>query len=244
MNFIGAQDSALGKNLLLLHAEGRALHRLAALILLILTASEFLDLLADAHTAPVMTTHGAEIRINIKVLIVIRTSGVWIKAQFKVLLPIQCCASLGEFIVAIARARNTKRYIRCMSGDFVSNTPLFHVILLGKPQVFLGRHVAQHAGSVITSGGGANATGNVVVARKDVRDERPKNIERRAMAQRALQFHVEFNLIERHVPRTLNHHLHAHAPSALSQLADRFQFRQLRAVRGISQSAGSKAIAN
>ena len=228
----------------MLHAEGRALHRLAALILLILTARKFLDLLADAHTAPVMTTHGAEIRINIKVLIVVRTSGVWVKAQFKVLLPVQCRAGLGQFIVAVARARNAKRYVRCMSRDFVSNTPLFDVIFLRKPQVFLRRHIAQHACSVIASGGGANATRNVVVAREDVRHERPKNIERRAVAQRALQFHVEFNLIEGHVPRTFNHHLHAHAPGALSQLADRFQLRQLCAVCGISQSAWSKAITN
>ena len=74
----------------------------------------------------------------------------------------------------------------------------------------------------------ADAAGDVVVAGKDIRHQRPQHIKRRAMAERALQLHVVFDLIERHVAGPFDHHLHAFAPGTLGEFAERDQLGELR----------------
>ena len=131
-----------------------------------------------------------------------------------------------------------------MCGDLVSDATLLHIVLLRQTQVLLRRDIAQHARAVITRGCRADTTGDVVVAWKDVRDERTEHIERRAVADRALQFHVEFDLIERHMTRTFDHHLHAHAPCAFGEFADGFEFRKLRAIGCVSETTWTKSVTN
>ena len=79
MNFLGRKHSALCKHLLLLGGQRGAEHGLVAAILLAFSTGKFLNFLANANAAPIMTAHSAEIRVHIQVLIVIGAGGVGIK---------------------------------------------------------------------------------------------------------------------------------------------------------------------
>gem|GEM_PF-4700207 len=126
-----------------------------------------------------------------------------------------------------------------MRGNFVGDAALFDVIFFRQAQMFLGRDVAEHAGAVIGGGGGADAGGDVIVAGEDVGDERAEDVERRAVAKASLEFHVVFDLIERHVARAFDHHLHALRPGALGEFAEGFQFAQLRFIGCVGESTGA-----
>ena len=108
--------------------------------------------------------------------------------------------------------------------------------------MLLGRDVTQHAGAVIARACGANATCDVVVARKNIRDQRSKHIERRAVANASLQLHVVFNLIQRNMARTLHHHLHALTPRALSEFTDCCKLRKLCGVGRVGQTAWTQTV--
>ena len=159
-------------------------------------------------------------------------------------LPIQRGARLGELVVAVARARNAKRDIGGMRRNFIRDASLLHIVLLWQTQMFLGSDVTQHARAVVRGAGGANATCDVVVARKNIRDQRPKHIERRAVAKSSLQFHVVFNLIQRNVTGSLHHHLHALSPRALGEFTNRRKLSKLRRISRVGKTAGTQAIAN
>ena len=63
------------------------------------------------------------------------------------------------------------------------------------------------------------------------------------MAELALELHVVFDLIERHVAGPFDHHLHALGPGALGQFAERCQLAKLGFVGGVGQAAGAQAVA-
>ena len=104
--------------------------------------------------------------------------------------------------------------------------------------------ITQHACAVISRGCCTDATRNVVVSRKNISDKRTKHIKRCAVTKSALQFHVVFNLIERNMTWSFDHHLNTFSPSSFSQFANRFQLCQLCAVGCIGQTTGTQTIAN
>ena len=63
------------------------------------------------------------------------------------------------------------------------------------------------------------------------------------MAQALLHLHVGGNLVERHVPRPLDHHLHAGIPRALRELADFDELGDLGGVACIVDATGAHRIA-
>ena len=107
-----------------------------------------------------------------------------------------------------------KSNVRRMSRDLVRHATLLDVILLRKPQMFFRCDVAQHTGSVPRRIGRANATGDMVITREHIRHERAQHIERSPVTQCSLELHVELNLIQRHMPRTFDHHRHTFAPGS------------------------------
>src|SRR5690606_41036063 len=104
-----------------------------------------------------------------------------------------------------------------MRRNLVSNAALLDVVLLRKPKMLLRCDVAKHTCAVKSGRGRTDATGDVIVARENIRHERPQNVERRAVTHRALEFHVVLDLIERNVTGAFHHHLAAIAPRALRE---------------------------
>ena len=77
------------------------------------------------------------------------------------------------------------------------------------------RDVAQEVGAARGRGhSSADGGRDMIVARRDVGDERPQHVEGRVVAQALLQLHVGGDLVERHVARALHYHLHARIPRA------------------------------
>ena len=124
-----------------------------------------------------------------------------------------------------------------MSSDLVRDTPLLDIIFLWQPQMFLGRNVTKHRSAVIRRRRSANTACDVVIARENISHERAEHVKRRAVTESALQLHIIFYLIKRHVAGPFNHDLYAVRPRALGELADRFELRKLRIIGGIRQTA-------
>ena len=89
----------------------------------------------------------------------------------------------------------------------------------------------------------ADGRGDVVVARGHVGDDRPEHVEGRTVAELFLELHVGRHLVQRHMPRSLDHHLHLGLPAPPGQLAEQDQLLDLGRVRGVAQAAGPQAVA-
>ncbi len=242
MNLLGGQHASLLQDFLLFGRQSIGHLRFVPLEGIRFATGEFLDLLADANTAPVMTAHRTEVGVDIKVFIVIRTSCVGVEAEFKMLLPVQCGTCLGQFIVTVTSPRNAQCDVRGMSGNLVGDAALLHVVFLWQTEMFFWRDIAQHAGAVPCGIGRTDTAGNVVVAGEHVCHKRAQHVERRTVAQPALKFHVEFDLIERHVAWPFDHDLHTLPPGSFCQLTKSRQFGQLSNVRGVGETTWSQTV--
>ena len=85
--------------------------------------------------------------------------------------------------------------------------------------------------------------GDVVVARRDVRHQRAKHVERRIVAQLALLLDVHLDQVHRNMARALDHHLDVVLPRFQRQLAQRLQLGELGVVVGVGQAAGTQTVA-
>src|SRR5207249_6517248 len=95
---------ALAEQLAALGADPGASHRLPLrLELRRLPARELLDLLRDAHAAPVMPAHRAEIRVDLEVLVVQRAGRLAVERELELARPVECGAGPREVVVPVAR---------------------------------------------------------------------------------------------------------------------------------------------
>ena len=109
--------------------------------------------------------------------------------------------------------------------------------------MFLRGDVTEHRAAVPADHRGADAGRNVVIARSDIRGQRPQRIEGRFLAFLQLLLHVLLNQMHRHMAWTFDHHLDVMLPGDLGQFAQRFEFGKLRFIVGIGDRAGSQAVA-
>ena len=131
-----------------------------------------------------------------------------------------------------------------MGRDAGRDHALAHVVDIGQPQMLGRRHIAQEIGAGRRRNRAANRAGNVIVAGRDVAGQRPEHIERRAPADALLELHVGFDLIERHMSRAFDHHLHADRARALGQLAHHQQLADLPAIGRVAGGAGTQPVAD
>ena len=130
-----------------------------------------------------------------------------------------------------------------VGGELVGDDTFLDVVLVRQPQVFLGRHVAEHGRAVPADHRRADAAGDVVVARRDVGGQRPQGVERGFLAVFELQVHVLLDQVHRHVARPFDDGLHVVLPGDLGEFAQRLQFAQLRFVIGVVDRARTQAVA-
>ena len=130
-----------------------------------------------------------------------------------------------------------------MRGDLVGDHSLPHVFRVGKAEVLLRRDVAEHVRPEPADHRRADRARDVVVAGRDVGDERTERIERRLVADLFHAADVHLDLVHRDVSRALYHHLHVALPRTPSQLAECVELRELRAVAGVGDASGTQAVA-
>ncbi|SSW71626.1 hypothetical protein AVE30378_04655 [Achromobacter veterisilvae] len=176
-------------------------------------------------------------------LVVEFLGGVRIQAQVELVVPAEFEARLGQGVVADRRAGMALGQVGRVRRDLVGDDAVLHILLVRQPQVFLGRDITEHGGAVPADQRGADAGGDVVVARSDVGGQRAQRVERRLVAVLQLQFHVLLDHLHRHVAGAFDHDLHVVLPCHLGQFAQRLQFRELRFVVGVVARPRTQAVA-
>ena len=83
----------------------------------------------------------------------------------------------------------------------------------------------------------------MVIPRRYIRNNRPKNVKGGAMANLLLNPHIVFYLVEWHVPRPFDDHLTARRPRPVRQGSDRVQFAQLRLITRVGQRPRAQPVA-
>src|SRR5579883_880811 len=144
------------------------------------------DVLRDPHGAELRPAHRAEVRRLVRVLgqglVVELLRGRRIERQVELVDPAELEARLGERIVAQPRRGMALGEIGGVGGDLVGDHADLDVVAVGQAEMLLGRDVAEHRRAEPADHRGADARGDVVVARRDVGDERSQRVERRLAA--------------------------------------------------------------
>ena len=90
--------------------------------------------------------------------------------------------------------------------------PSLHVFFVGQAQMLFWRDVAEHGRAVPADHGRSDGRGDVVVAGRDVGDQRAQRVERSFVAEFVFFFHLLLDLIDRNVAGAFDHDLHVVLP--------------------------------
>ena len=156
--------------------------------------------------------------------------------------PVQLAAGVRHAVILFPRVRNAFGNIRRVGRDLAGNDALFHIVHVGQRQMFRRRNIAQKCRPAHSRHRAADRCGDVIVARSNIRDQRPQHIKRRALADGLLYFHVGRDLVQGHMTRPFHHHLHVFFPGPLGQFAQTHQLFDLALIRGIRQTARTAGV--
>src|ERR1700741_2641370 len=101
----------------------------------------------------------------------------------------------------------TLRQISCMGGEFVSDDPVFNVLLIRQAKMLFWCDVTEHRRTKPSNHLRTYCRSDVVVARSNVSGEWTAGGERRLVTSLQLLVHVLFDQMHRNMTRTLNHDL-------------------------------------
>ena len=166
-----------------------------------------------------------------------------IEREVELVLPAKLEAGLADCVVPLARARVPLGDVGRVGRDLVGDDAVLHVLLVRKPEVLLGGHVAQHGGAEPADHGGADGRGDVIVARRHVGGERSQRIEGCLVADGELTIHVLLDQVHGHVAGTLDHDLTLVLPGDGRQLPEGVELGELRIVVGIGRRARPETVA-
>src|SRR5574343_94481 len=132
---------------------------------------EFTHILRDLHRAEMRPAHRAEVgdlgRFLGQRFVVEFTRLVRVETEVELVVPAELKARLGQRVVTDLGAGVSLGQVGGMGGELVGDDAFLDVILVGQAEVLLGRHVAEHGRTVPADHRGADAAGDVVVARRD-----------------------------------------------------------------------------
>ena len=152
-------------------------------------------------------------------------------------------ARFRQRIVSNLRARMALGQMGCVGGDLVGDDAILDIDLVPQAEMLLRPDVTQHRHAIPADGDSPDARGDVVVACRDVGGQWSQCVERRFVSLLQLQVHIFFDQVHRHAARAFDHYLNVVFPGDLGQLAQGFQFNELRFVIGIVDRTRAQAIA-
>ena len=88
--------------------------------------------------------------------VVVGLRGVGVEGEGELVVPAELEACLAHGVVPVARAGVTLGHVGGVGGEFVGDHAGFHVVTVGKSQVFLRGDVAEHGGAAGGDVGGAD----------------------------------------------------------------------------------------
>ena len=157
--------------------------------------------------------------------------------------PAEFKAGHAHEVVAQDRTGHASGDVGRMGRDAECGHALAHVVRIGKAEMLLGRHVAEHRRARPRDHGAADGGRDVVVARTDVAHERPERVEGRVIAPLALIELVELDAGHRNVAGPLDHHLHVASTRPAVELPERPEFGELRRIVAVVEAARAQAVA-
>ena len=208
----------------------------------------FSDVLGDFHRAEVRAAHTAEVRglraVSREGFVVEFPRPFRVEAKVELILPAEFEPRLAQRVVAVLCAGVALGQVSGVGGNLVGDDAFLYVLFVWQAKVFLRGDVAEHRAAVPADHRGADAAGDVVVAGGDVGRQRAKCVERCLVAPLQLLGHVVVDHVHWHVAGAFVHDLHAVFPRAAGEVALHLEFGELRLVVGVSDGAGSQAVAD
>src|SRR6056297_3140090 len=167
--------------------------------------------LGNLHRAEFRPAHRAEVRHLVRVLghglVVVFAGTGRVKTQVELVFPAKLEARLRQRIVAHLRPGMPLGQVGRVRRNAVGHQAFAHIVLVGQAKVFLGRHITKHGRAVPADLGGADAGGDVIVARRDVGHQRAQRVERRFVTVGQFLVHVFLDHLHGHMSRPFDHHL-------------------------------------
>ena len=167
---------------------------------------------------------------------------VGIEREFKLFFPVEISSCDSHRVVEFTRARSFSRDIRSVRSNFISDNSFAHIFAVRQAEMLFRRNVTKHSGAGRCRGSSANRGSYVVISRRDVANDGPEQIKRRAHANFNLFFNVHFYLVERDMSRSFNHNLHVGIPTFLSEFSHRVKLGELRFIARVGEAAGAKPV--
>src|SRR5262245_14688160 len=96
----------------------------------VLAAGECLDLLRDAHAAPVVPAHRAEVGVDLEVLVMQRTRRLAVEGELELAWPVERRTRPREVVVPLPGASDAARDVAGMRGDLVGDAAGFDIVRL------------------------------------------------------------------------------------------------------------------
>ena len=126
-----------------------------------------------------------------------------------------------------------------MGSNLIGDDTRAHILLIGQGQVFFGGDIAEHSRSQPCDLCTTDGTGNMIVARCDIGDDRSKGVEGRFVTVGQLALHILLYLMHRHMTRTFDESLHVLVPGTGDKLAHGVELSKLGGIIGVGRTTGT-----
>src|SRR5574344_302618 len=199
--------------------------------------------MTDTHSTEIRTAHGTILSPDGIGSLIIFECALRIKREVELIFPSEVITCLAQRVVTDTGTGMTFGYIGSMGGNLISDDAVAHILLVGQGKMFLGCYITEHRRPQPSYQSSSDGTGDMVVARGNIRHQRAEGIKRSLMAFFQLACHILTYLLHRHMSGTFNKGLHIFLPSQLHQFAHSIKFSKLRTVVGIMDRARPQAVA-
>ena len=156
--------------------------------------------------------------------------------------PAELITGLAQCVVTDLCTRMSLGQVGSVCGNLIRDDPCAYVFAVGQTQVFFRSHVTQHRSSQPSDLCGSDSRSNVVISRSNVGYQRAQRIERCVVTVLDLTLHILLNLMQGHVSRSFDESLHVLVPCTQYEFSQGIQFRKLRFVVRICDTARTETV--
>ena len=157
--------------------------------------------------------------------------------------PMELETRLRQGVVADGGTGMPLSQVGSMGSNLIGNDTRAYIIFIRQGQMLLGGYVAEHGGSQPGYLRTTDGTGNMVVARSNIGNDRSEGIKGCLVTLLQLALHVLLDFMHGHMTGTLDKGLHVLVPSTGNQLAHGVEFGKLGGIVGIGCTTWAQAIA-
>ena len=166
-----------------------------------------------------------------------------IQRQVELVAPTEIETGLRQGVVADGGTGVSLCQVGCMGSYLIGNDTCAHIVLIRQGQMLLGGYVTEHGRSQPGYLRTTDGTGNMIVARSDIGNNRSEGVEWCLVALLQLALHVLLDFMHGHMTGTLDKGLHILFPGTNHQLAHGVELGKLGSIVGIGCATRAQTIA-